>query len=157
MRELRRVELFQVGDIHDGTRRKVFEPGHRQVLQIIGDFNVIKYDVDAWEQTTQTIGRGSYAIGGYSILNIDSDVTNVADKAGFYCIEGEADGIPTYADSTNCESYEDAVPWLARAFPFTPTPEIESVFEDKTFFEADDTDLIDDNGDNFTIPTYVTS
>ncbi len=127
------------------------------VTLAVGDFNVIKYDLDSWEQTTKTIGRGSYEVGGYSIFNIDSDVTNVADKAGFYCIEGEADGIPAYADSTNCESYEDAVPWSTTAFPFTPTPAIESVFEDKSFFEANDTDLIEDDGGNFTIPTYVTS
>lgn len=128
-----------------------------------GDFIATKYDKgvneddSSWTITTQAIGRGSYDDGDASLLNLTTDLSGLADNSGTFCLEHVADDVPTYAEETDCESLETALPWGDAIFPFSIDPEVAADFEDKVPFEGNDTDLISDSGDNFTIPTYETS
>lgn len=127
-----------------------------------GDFTVIsvsqgkgKGGDDQWLTVhTDAIGRGNAADGGHLLFNIDVHSNDPAVVAGIYCITGESDGTPAYADS-GCSSYETAVPWSSE--PFAPSPAIDEAFESKAFYQANDTDLISTTGSNFTIPEYRTT
>ena len=126
-----------------------------------GDFTVTKYDKGynedddstLWTITTKTTGRGSYEEGQYSLFNIDSD-SGPGMEPGIFCLQSGSGNIPTLAESTNCESLEAATPWTGHTFPFPLSPAIYEDFESKAFFEGNDTDLISNTGDNFTIPSY---
>ena len=122
-----------------------------------GDFTVTKYDRnidnDSVQITvTQSIGRGSYEEGDISLFNIDS--SSLEGKEGTYCIQHATTTLPSYVASENCTSLETQVPWTGSTFPFSLSPALEENFESKTFFEGDETDLISNSGDNFTIPDY---
>lgn len=126
-----------------------------------GEFTVTKYDSSATPEgevntvVTKTVGRGNYLDDGYSLFNIDSDVNAFADIEGTFCLQTASDGgLPAYADAANCSALETGYAWGTAEFPFTLAPSIDSTFEDNAFFEGNDTDLVSDTGDNFTIPTY---
>ena len=76
------------------------------------------------------------------------------DGSQVFCLESNTEGIPAYADYENCTGYEDTYAWTDAEFPFDILPSIEGVFEDKPYFELGDTDLIANDGSNFTIPEY---
>ena len=53
-----------------------------------------------------------------------------------------------------CTALETGLAWGDASFPFTLSPDVEEAFDDNPFFEGNDTDLISNTGDNFSIPTY---
>lgn len=122
-----------------------------------GDFKVIKYDSSpGFQTTTQTAGRGSFGSSEYAIFRIETDNDALADAEGIYCIQQSADveGVPAAVDETeNCEPLEAQYAWGEDAFSFDLSPAIEAAFEDNELFT--ETDLIADNGSNFTIPEYT--
>lgn len=125
------------------------------------DFTVTKYDKGfggtmegEWNIITMSLGRGSYGDGDHSIFRIDNNQSTLSDVAGTYCIKYHASTLPSYADSANCESYETSYAWSGSTFPFTITPALEQDFESKPFFQGNDTDMIANDGSNFTIPDY---
>lgn len=136
-----------------------------EASQASGDFTVTKYDRGPnesgggfWEIINKFIGRGAYGNEDYSMLNINSNAnTDLEAVAGIYCLQSATGSLPAYAEPANCESYEEAVPWFGRTFPFSLVPAIEEMFENKLFFEGNDTDLIADDGSNFEIPEYTTT
>ncbi|MBI2340261.1 MAG: hypothetical protein HYU99_07855 [Deltaproteobacteria bacterium] len=122
-----------------------------------GDFTVTKYDESGGVVTvTKSIGRGSYGAGDDSLFKIDSNVSSLDDIPGTFCVQMPEDGtaVPAYADPANCTALETAFAWDDAVFPFTLSPDIDGTFDDNPFFEGDDTDLISNSGDNFTIPEY---
>lgn len=121
-----------------------------------GDFKVTKHDIADYDITTKTAGRGSYGEGEYSLFKIDSDASSLEGMARTFCLQMPEDGvdIPLHAEAENCVDLEEAHAWGDSVFPFTLSPEVEEVFDDKAFFEGDDDDLIASDGSNFTMPTY---
>lgn len=127
-----------------------------------GDFTVTKYDESQDAEgninttVTKTIGRGSFGQGAYSLFKVDSNVWTLEDLDGTFCIQMPAEdtGLPTAADSANCTALETAFAWGSASFPFTPAPMLDETFDSKEFFEGDDTDMVANDGSNFTIPTY---
>lgn len=122
-----------------------------------GDFLVTKHDIAEYDITTKTIGRGSYGAGEYSLFKIDSDASSLEGLARTFCVQIPTEGdseIPVYADPENCTDLETTYAWETDTFSFTLTPSIEEVFDNKSFFEGNDTDLIANDGSNFTMPTY---
>jgi hypothetical protein len=127
-----------------------------------GDFVVTKYDEgvndddSTYTNITQTMGRGSYGDGEVSLFSINTDVSDtLEDSSGTYCIEHSATDFPSTVDSTECEALETDYAWTDADFPFTLSPTISADYETNEFFAGDDTDLISNSGDNFTIPTYT--
>ena len=128
-----------------------------------GDFNITKYDRSindddsVWSTTTQTLGRGGYNADDYSIFSANTDMTALLPQStDYFCLLSVENSLPTQAEDANCESLETAYAWGDATFPFTLSPAISATFEDKEPFESDDTDLIESDGGNFTIPTYET-
>lgn len=130
-----------------------------------GEFTVTKYDLSPTPEgtpfvtVTRTVGRGDFEGGGFSLFKVDSDVDAVSDLDRTFCIQAPADdsGLPAFADPSNCTALETDYAWAGSAFPFTISPELDQVFEEKPFYENNDTDLIADDGSNFEIPTYDTA
>lgn len=128
--------------------------------QALGEFAVTKFDQGATPEgsvytvVTKTLGRGGYEEGEHSLFQIDSDGTSVTP--GTFCLEHVAEGLPAYADETNCSSFEEDFAWGSETIPFDLSPELEADFSLISFFEGDDTDLISNSLDNFSIPTYET-
>ena len=128
-----------------------------EASQAFGDFTVTKVDVSGGTTTvTQTLGRGELTDAGYSLFNINSDVSSLSSIPGTFCIQTPdgTDDVPAIADSSNCTSYETNYAWGSTAFPYTLSPSIEQDFDDRAFFENDSTDMIASDESNFTIPTY---
>ncbi|MBI1908865.1 MAG: hypothetical protein HYS22_01690 [Deltaproteobacteria bacterium] len=125
----------------------------------LGDFTVTKYDVaenGASPAVTQTIGRGNYGGNQYSLFRINSNMSSLRDLGTkTFCLQTPAggSGLPSDADSLNCGSLESATAWEG-VFPFSLTPEISQGFDAAEFFEGDDTDMIANDGGNFTIPDF---
>jgi hypothetical protein len=123
-----------------------------------GDFKVVKFDAspDFDDIITQTLGRGNYRSGGYSLFDVNSNLSTLTDIPGNFCIQqpSNGSGIPTYAGSVNCTDLETAFVWDASLIPFTLSPAITEDFDSKAFFEGNDTDLISNDGSNFSIPSY---
>lgn len=127
-----------------------------------GDFTVTKYDRGindddtVWEIVTQSTGRGSYGAGDYSLFKVDSTASSLVGQGGTFCVQMPEEGtdVPAYADSANCTALETSFAWESAVFPFTLSPDVEEAFDDNLLFEGDDTDLIGNSGDNFSIPTY---
>ncbi len=131
--------------------------GNGEPLIGFGDFTVTKYDENLETeqlQYTMAVGRGSYDVGDYSIFKMDTSSNPDYDGSQVFCLESNTEGIPAYADYENCTGYEDTYAWTDAEFPFDILPSIEGVFEDKPYFELGDTDLIANDGSNFTIPEY---
>ena len=124
-----------------------------------GDFSVTKYDqgvnqdLSTYTIVTQTMGRGEFGTDQFSIFTIDSNAGSLSGTQQTFCIQQTSSGLPANADSTNCTAYESAYAW-STTFPFTPAPAIPESFEAKDFFAGDNTDMIANDGSNFTIPTY---
>lgn len=135
-----------------------------EIVDANGEFTGTKYDRGPTPQgipfilVTRTVGRGSFGDGDFSLFKVDSDVDAVANIDRTFCIQAPADdsGLPAFSDPANCSASETAYAWAGSAFPFTISPELDQVFEEKPFYEDNDTDLIDDDGSNFAIPTYST-
>lgn len=126
-----------------------------------GDFTVTKYDAastpegDPYTIVTQTMGRGSYGDGEYSLFSIDSTVTDFATIPGSFCLQASASvAVPEVAASSNCSALETGFAWGDATFPFDLTPSVSATFEDNGYFEGDDVDLIATDGSNFIVPTY---
>lgn len=121
-----------------------------------GEFAVSRYDREGsgTPMVTKTVGRGSFETGDHSLFHVDS--TTFPDEVGIYCLESSEEALPSNADPALCSGLEGAPAWGDTAFPFTLTPAIPAAFEDHAFFEANDTDMISDSGDNFEIPEYAT-
>lgn len=123
-----------------------------------GDFSVTKYDRgvnssdnSVWTQTTQTIGRGGYDDGDFSLFRINSTASQLEDPDQIFCLEHEEGALPSYTDGSNCASLVDDYPWTTE-FPFDLEPKIEKIFAEKPFIEDDGVDMISDSGDNFAMP-----
>lgn len=121
-----------------------------------GDFIVTKHDVSDYDIITKTIGRGSYGESEYSLFKINSDASSLAGLGRTFCVQVPDNGtsIPGYADPANCVDLETTYAWETAAFPFTLTPSVDETFDDKSFFEGNDTDLVASDGSNFTMPVY---
>lgn len=139
------------------TGRAVLDASGKPSLAA-GEFVVTKYDLHSGTTVTQVIGRGDYGTDGYSWFHIDSDVSGVVAIPRSFCLQGanSGTGIPTQAAESNCASLETVLAWGTESFPFTITPELVTRFDAITFFAGNDTDLISNDGSNFTIPTYTT-
>jgi hypothetical protein len=122
-----------------------------------GDFAVTKYDRGGSNITvTKTLGRGNFGDNQFSLFKIESNAGDLSDLSRTFCIQmavGDS-GLPGNALSENCSDFEGSYAWGDVTIPFTLTPEIEEAFDEKPFFEGDDSDLIADDGNNFTIPTF---
>ncbi|MBF0105909.1 MAG: hypothetical protein HQM16_11345 [Deltaproteobacteria bacterium] len=127
-----------------------------------GDFSAIQYNWnnngDNKYSATQSAGRGGYDEGEFSLFWIrqystDEEESTVDD---YFCLEHAAQGTdPANVDSANCTNHETAYAWATGTeFPFDLTPALTATFSDITKFEANDTDLISDAGDNFVIPDF---
>ncbi|OVE81973.1 hypothetical protein BVY03_01605 [bacterium K02(2017)] len=128
-----------------------------------GDFAVTKYDKgvnndsnSTWTQSTKSLGRGGYGLNDYSLFKINSDASSTEEGDHLFCLQHTTSNFPDNAAESNCTAYESAVPWEGATFTFDISPSIESTFEDKLFFEANDIDLIKNDASNFSIPTYNT-
>ncbi|MBI1908808.1 MAG: hypothetical protein HYS22_01365 [Deltaproteobacteria bacterium] len=122
----------------------------------VGDFTVTKFDSDASASpaVTKVLGRGDYQ-NGYSLLKINSNRQELSNIPATFCTQRTDNSeIPTPVDQTNCTGLESSLAWGENPFPFTISPALDNSFEDKLFFEGNDTDLIDNAGNNFVIPAY---
>lgn len=126
----------------------------------VGDYTVTKYDQGQNESgggsytiATKIFGRGDAALGGASLFTIDSDASTMPAGEQTFCIE-QTSVLPAMTSDSACTGYETALPWTDSSFPFTLSPELSASYDDKVFFEADDVDLIANDGSNFTIPSY---
>ncbi len=134
--------------------------GDTDVSSASGDFNVTKYDRSLtpedveYEIVTQTMGRGNYGDGGYSLFKVDSDIETLETLDGTFCIQSSETSLPAVADETNCTTLETAFAWGDTTFPFDLAPALDATFDDNAFFAGDDEDLIAEDGSNYTIPTY---
>lgn len=123
-----------------------------------GDFTVTKYDYTGSGSAivTKALGRGSYGSSDNILFKIDSNVSALASDPGTFCIQvpSGGSGLPTLDASSDCSTLETALAWGTSTFPYTLSPSIDADFETKVFFEGDNTDMVANDGSNFTIPTY---
>jgi len=126
-----------------------------------GDFSIVKYDRSPnpegtpVETITQSMGRGNFLAGGNSIFRINSNVDALVGLDGEFCLLVPTDGsLPDTDTDTNCTSLETGFAWGSVTFPFDLTPAISATLTDNDFFAGDESELIDDDGSDFTIPTY---
>ncbi|MDO8519812.1 MAG: hypothetical protein Q7T11_06580 [Deltaproteobacteria bacterium] len=143
---------------HSRITGDVLFNGSDIVTEATGDFNVIKFDsgLDGanvrFDSILQTMGRGGYGVGDYSLIHVDHNDTSLAGTEGFYCVQNPQSGNPAYAGTANCTAFEEDYAWGDASFPFALVPDIAQVFESNALYET--TDLIATDGSDFTIPTY---
>lgn len=126
-----------------------------------GDFSIVKYDRSPnpegvpIETITQSMGRGDFLAGGNSIFRINSNVDAFVGLDGEFCLLVPSDGtLPETDTASNCTSLETNFAWGSATFPFNLSPAISATLTDNDFFAGDESELIDDDGSDFTIPSY---
>lgn len=123
-----------------------------------GEFTTTKYDKNGSDTAiiTKNLGRGSFGASDYSLFKINSTVTALAAVPGTFCIQtpSSGSGLPSHADSGKCSALESSLAWAAFTFPYSLSPEISADFTANAFYEGNDTDMLANDGSNFSIPTY---
>lgn len=125
-----------------------------------GDFSTISTDTGTNPQdlsfvlTIQSMGRGNFNSDGDFIFTIASNGGSMTSTATAFCLTSGA-SLPSAATSTDCSDFESRYAWGSATFPFTITPSISSTYESNSLFTT--SDLIEDDGSDFVIPTYTTS
>lgn len=142
-----RITFDDEGNIDDGT----------------GEFSITKYDrgvnkdLSVYTITTQTIGRGRFGEDQYAILKINTTQGDLGD--GIFCIRSVRTGTaPTLVATTNCSAFESAFSWSGYSFPFSYWSALPEALNDREYYDPESTtDMIDNAGSNFSIPTYETT
>jgi hypothetical protein len=122
----------------------------------LGEFVVTKYDASPSLTTavvTQAKGRGNFASEKKSLFALNSNSSGLPGSAQTFCVQASST-LPSLASSVDCSPFEFDFAWKGHSFPFTPSPALAENFESMAFFKGDNVDLIADDGNNFSIPTY---